>query len=543
MFIPISFDSFPNSSLDPTKKTVLIIDKPGLYRLEESIIIGSSDAGDTGHFIDFGRQIGAPPFHFGIWAAISIASDNVTIDLNEHTISMTDNFAMQQRFFSLIELANQPFPKGKGGFPFDIIPANHVTVKNGNLSNSSHHCIHGNFNRHVVLEDLKLDNFEVAAIAINSGHYIKVKNCLIDGTSTKVRVLATFAKIQDLKVSLTTILNNPELYAYHNQASNFLNNPIINNILNNPGQDEYGITTNEIINGNEKLLDGNLFGLYFNNQFSIGELTTSGSKTSNITIEDCIIKKISSNANEVLTVCENNIPYKDNKGYVIRYDYLFNKEGFLKNIDTESDKAQLFITQAQLFCLQVLSNKTTLLNKFILNQEQLNTAISYSMIGVEPLGGFDCRAHVLKGNFGIRVDSGKNIHINRVKVEKVENYGSVNNDVKKTNYSKFPIALGGFNNERDVYKGNMVFGISLSNCEDCTINETEIINNKSITGYAMGLTVLNTSTNCHVNQLDVKNMQGTVRYNLYIDPTSYNNSISLNTDEDTLDQSKHNVIS
>ena len=543
MFIPINIESFPTSLLDVTKKTVLIINKPGHYQLEESIIIGSSDAGDTGNFIDFGRQIGPPPFHFGIWAAISIAADNVTIDLNEHTISMTDNFARQQRFFSLVELANQPFPKGKGGFPFDIIPSNHVIIKNGTLSNSSHHCIHGNFNRHVLLEDLKLNNFEVAAIAINSGHHIKVKNCLIDGTRKNVPVIATFALVQDLKSSLKTILNNQTLYAHHNQASNFLNNGILNNILNNPGHDEYGITTNKIINNNEKLLDGNLFGLYFNNQFSVGELTTSGSKTSDITIEDCLIRKISSNASEVISICENDKVYRDNKGYNLRYDYLFNKEGFLKNIETESDFAQLFITQLQLFCLQVLSNKTTLLNKFVLNQERLNTAISYSMIGVQPLGGLDSRAHVLKGNFGIRIDSGKDIHINRVKVEKVENYGSVNNDVKKTNYSKFPIALGGFNNEKDVYKGNMVFGISLSNCENCTINETEVVDNKSVTGYAIGLTILNTSTNCQASHLDVRNMQGSVNYNLYIDPTSYNNSVSLKTIEDTLDQSKHNIIS
>ena len=41
---------------------------------------------------------------------------NIVLDLNGHTISMTTNFQRQQRFFSLIELASQPFPKGIAGF-------------------------------------------------------------------------------------------------------------------------------------------------------------------------------------------------------------------------------------------------------------------------------------------------------------------------------------------------------------------------------------------------------------------------------------------
>ena len=128
--INITKESFPTSKLNPNKKTFLSITEPGTYILQEDIIAGSSTAGDDGNFLDFDRQIGPPPFHFGVWSIISIECDGVILDLNKYKLAMTNNFAMQQRFFSLIELANQPFIKGAAGFTADIKPANNITIKN-----------------------------------------------------------------------------------------------------------------------------------------------------------------------------------------------------------------------------------------------------------------------------------------------------------------------------------------------------------------------------------------------------------------------------
>ena len=51
-----------------------------------------------------------------------------------------------------------------------------------------------------------------------------------------------------MKGSLETILNNENLNPYHTLAFEYLHNPIINNILDHPGEDEYGITQNNVIN-------------------------------------------------------------------------------------------------------------------------------------------------------------------------------------------------------------------------------------------------------------------------------------------------------
>ena len=122
----ITMKSFPSSPIYPNKKISLSITKPGTYVLSENIIVGSTYAGDDDTVLDFGRQVGPPPFHFGIWSIISIECDDVILDLNGNKLAMTDNFAMEQRFFSLIELANQPFPTNKAGFTSEIKFANNV---------------------------------------------------------------------------------------------------------------------------------------------------------------------------------------------------------------------------------------------------------------------------------------------------------------------------------------------------------------------------------------------------------------------------------
>merc|ERR1719336_1925361 len=53
-------------------------------------------------------------FTLGFFAGISIECDDVIINLNGFSLSQDYKFYFQQRFFSLIELGNQPFISGQG---------------------------------------------------------------------------------------------------------------------------------------------------------------------------------------------------------------------------------------------------------------------------------------------------------------------------------------------------------------------------------------------------------------------------------------------
>ncbi|KAH8056977.1 hypothetical protein JL722_7202 [Aureococcus anophagefferens] len=53
-------------------------------------------------------------FWLGFFAAISVAADDVVVDLNGHEIRSSREFLLRQRFFSIIELADKPFKANSG---------------------------------------------------------------------------------------------------------------------------------------------------------------------------------------------------------------------------------------------------------------------------------------------------------------------------------------------------------------------------------------------------------------------------------------------
>ena len=84
----------------------------------------------------------------------------------------------------------------------------------------------GKINNFVLITNVKVSNFEVAGIAINTGKKITIENSHINGSSNKIRVLATFAMVQDLKNSLETILSLDKYNQYHELASKYLSNSL-----------------------------------------------------------------------------------------------------------------------------------------------------------------------------------------------------------------------------------------------------------------------------------------------------------------------------
>ena len=125
-----------------------IIDIPGTYKLCEDIVFSpneilvdnlpTEDSFDP-DFDVYDRNA----FGLGFFAAIAIATDNVTIDLNGKTISQSDGHALFQRFFAIIELADAPFIKDAG--PAQFVGNSFHAAKNiqilgpGTIGQSSHH--------------------------------------------------------------------------------------------------------------------------------------------------------------------------------------------------------------------------------------------------------------------------------------------------------------------------------------------------------------------------------------------------------------------
>ncbi len=164
------------------------ITEPGVYALAEDISFNPHPPGslaDDGVTVldawngglPFPSQYGDPDaglydpaaYGIGFFAAIAIEADDVVLDLRGHTLEQSAEHALLQRFFAVVELADQPFlpRQGPSDFGGELRAAHRVVIRGGTIGRSSHHGIHGNDNRHVRIHDVDFEGFEVAAVALN----------------------------------------------------------------------------------------------------------------------------------------------------------------------------------------------------------------------------------------------------------------------------------------------------------------------------------------------------------------------------------------
>jgi len=136
----------------------------------------------TQHDIYIGSGEYHGPYFLGFFAGITIECDNVILNLNDHELKMSKEFYTQQRFFSLIELASQPFmpSQGPGMFGTDPKTPSNVIIKNGKLGLTSHHGLHGNRITNINIENLKVYDFETHGIQLNGFNNIKLNNIKLD---------------------------------------------------------------------------------------------------------------------------------------------------------------------------------------------------------------------------------------------------------------------------------------------------------------------------------------------------------------------------
>ena len=128
----------------------------------------------------------ADVYYLGFIAGITVETDDVVIDLNDHEIKMSKALYYQQRFFSCIALKSVAFPlnQGPGFFGFDPKFANNVVIKNGVIGLSSHHGIHGHNNKDVVIENVQIKDFETHGVQMSYFFNLRMSNVEIGPSST-----------------------------------------------------------------------------------------------------------------------------------------------------------------------------------------------------------------------------------------------------------------------------------------------------------------------------------------------------------------------
>jgi hypothetical protein len=433
------------------KTGTLRIRKPGTYVFSENIIFEpNADADLKPKPEQYELYPPLQGYVLGFFAAITIECDDVILDLAGHSLSQSLPFAVKQRFGALIELANTPFiPKqGPAKFGTFINSAQNIIIKNGTLGKSSHHGIHGNNVKNVLIENIVFSDFEVSAISLNAGIDITVQNCLVNRVSQNIKMNSKYSQS---KFSLPIIKSIVDMY-----PNAFLKTPtetktaveIYNNLKKEIKDLELSIISghnfyNGIFNNPSGKYDGNVYGMTFNSKgVLVNDFKTTRSETTqgneNITLKNIVIKNIISDGTEVLAIGDKNNSTITGYGKNVIVGFAGDVVDIMNCVDDNGVYVSTVLSDAQFLIGKYGQGETKgtcnipqILINWVENGGNIYSFVlkEYSESFLFFVDGVDSMAHVMKGNIGLFIQQGKNVHIENILIDKVENYGSTQNGI------------------------------------------------------------------------------------------------------------------
>lgn len=396
------------------------ITKPGHYILNEDIEFNplhqfplktQSDLYPTG-------KHGA--YHLGFFAAITIETSDVVLDLNGYSITHSKRHSLLQRFFSIIELANSPFIPKEGPHKFTdaIKSASHCLIMNGSLLNSSHHGIHGNLNKDIVMHDLDIHDFEVAGIALNGVNNAVICNSSMIGKNHDIHVLSSFSQARFSARALEN-LNDVDNDAYRNADREL--------------QKAYG----EILNGKPQTTffknetgqyDGNMYGIVLHvagvviNDFL--KERKPDHVNDNITIFNVTIDDIETHPVEIPSL-PLSIQPKSNVGSAYGGKQMVGVFGDVFDIETNMDSERKYkpnvLSELQLYLADKHPGHGSVnIEQYIIDWSKNSVSLSEDQKFL-PTG--DSMGHIMKGNIGLFISGGKNIRLDTINIDNVRTNG------------------------------------------------------------------------------------------------------------------------
>ena len=435
------------------------ITKPGIYILTESITFNPNESNDfspTTEQISSGLypQNMSGPYHLGFFAAITIETDDVLIDLQMHTIQQSKLHNFQQRFYANIELANMPFipSQGPGNFAgaMQYQSANRLLIQNGYLGLSSHHGIHGNVSNKTILSKLNISQFEVAGIAINGTTTGILSDILVHNIKHTIPVLSTYSSARFIRKFLEA----------HITSNKTLNGKTVNDILTSIKND-LDVTFNAFKNGQplpnnylknpkpDKGYDGNVYGIVLNvkgvvvNNF-ITDRTADMIGNIDIHLDSVVINGISSRPVEIIglnAVPSTEVAYGGKVqvgpvGDILQIANIQSNDKYVGNNLSDGKLILALISQSP----KGTTNITNPIVEWATNNTDISTVLSDNSMYY--VSGGDSMGHFMKGNLGLFVSGGYKITGKAISISGVISKG---NDVGVTTLTpiKPPLSKSG----------------------------------------------------------------------------------------------------
>uniref|UniRef100_A0A7S4MTE9 Uncharacterized protein n=1 Tax=Vannella robusta TaxID=1487602 RepID=A0A7S4MTE9_9EUKA len=520
--------------------------EPGNYVLMEDIVFNPNKASDTlppfdssdvslSQYTFAGGFYDPSAFGIGFFAAISISASDVTIDLNGYTLSQSTEHALQQRFFAVIELADRPFIPNQGphNFGSSILCAKNLVIKNGVIGLSSHHGIHGNNVYNVTIENVDFVDYEVAAIAINGGHGVRIENVRALGTRRDIPVFGSYSAARFLRPYIKLLeageyegtlrvggkeLTIDDVYEDLHVATDNVFSDVIqkSNGARNSFIDEEEHPMEYALFHNEKgLIDGNSYGILFNN-VGVAILDfpmTPEDPSQSISLKNVEIYDTVADIQEVIVLTSEEKAVIDPVGSAFQ---IFNKKPGTDEYITISSSnfdeatyignpvanAQAFVGKAVLngaFEGKPLDVSRSGITKEILawieaDPEEPEAKLSHLLARNPPICNSDTMIHVNKGVIGLKLDGSRLAKISNLKVENVINYGKLGSDIcgyDSTTISNPDSILPG-------YQGANSRGMSLAGSVKVKVQDSHFENIVSHSGSACAVDILLDSHNIAV---------------------------------------------
>jgi len=420
-------------------------------------------------------------YHLGFFAAITIECEDVILDLNGKTIKQSEDHNLMQRFYANIQLNSAPFIAGQGpsknGFSNkeNFKSAVNCYIHNGTLGLSSHHGIHGNSNKNVVIKDLKIVEYEVAGIALNGSEYSALCDITCDGTN-EIKVLSTFSQAIFMNRFLKQKLNmvNPPTLTLQGEVLTLQNiqQKLESDINETIKECKENKEITNYFNNTTKLYDGNMYGILLNvNGVAIGGFNSERTEEMVGNINNVLInikvQNIITSPIEVIGISNKT----DDEVYGKKVQVgPFGDVLDIINLTNENMYKGTSLSNAQLLLSKLETGKgTTSIDQCIVEWAENGTNINEVMEENQLyyVGGGDSMAHTMKGNIGYYINCGKDISIYNSKVNNIQT--DKKHQVGTTNF---------IDPENKVYTGAYSYSFIVNSTENILINNMKYTDGK-----------------------------------------------------------------
>ena len=286
------------------------------------------------------------------------------------------------------------------------------------MLNSSHHGIHGNLNKDIVLHDLDIHDFEVAGVALNGADNAVICNSSMIGKNHDINVVSSFSQVRFSTRALEN-LNDVNNNAYRNADREL--QKAYDEILNGKPQTTF-------FKNDTGQYDGNMYGIVLHVAGVVINDFLKERKpehiNDNITIFNVTIDDIETHPVEIVSIP---ITKKQNPNIISAYGGkqmvgvfgdVFDIE---KNMNSERKYTSNVLSEIQLYLAEKHPDHGSVnIEQYIIDWSKNSTSLSRDQKFI-PTG--DSMGHIMKGNIGVFISGGKNIRLDTVHIDNVSTNG------------------------------------------------------------------------------------------------------------------------